>query len=309
MTTVLIRFAELGLKSERVRSRFLKRLADDIEESLFTAGVEHILEIRRSRLFVETDQDEKVSLVLRQVPGVSSFSFVVRSSSRKDLLMGSLSKYGETRIRKGMTYGLKVRRTGNHPYTSQEIAVEGGGAVVSHLKEGAAAVDLKHPDVWIEVEIRDSRAYIFDNRTKGPGGMPASSQGKVLLLLPEHDADIERRSMLSFILMRRRGCKVIPASMEEHSALWSEIIKDTSMGQGKGPFVLKGDDLLSGLIDAAELLKVRGIVIPSGPGKEGEFPVIHSQGAPISQFYPTASMDLTEVDEWLRRLIPPGLKP
>ncbi|MBN1539182.1 MAG: hypothetical protein JW939_03485, partial [Candidatus Thermoplasmatota archaeon] len=125
MTTVLIRFAELGLKSERVRSRFLKRLADDIEENLFTAGVEHILEVRRSRLFVESDHDEKVSLVLRQVPGVSSFSFVVRSSSRKDLLMGSLSKYGETRIKRGMTYGLKVRRTGNHPYTSQEIAVEG----------------------------------------------------------------------------------------------------------------------------------------------------------------------------------------
>ncbi|MBN1539775.1 MAG: hypothetical protein JW939_06490, partial [Candidatus Thermoplasmatota archaeon] len=195
----------------------------------------------------------------------------------------------------------------NHPYTSQEIAVEGGGAVVSHLNEGEVKVDLKHPDVWIEVEIRDSSAYIFDNRTKGPGGMPASSQGKVLLLLPEHTDDIERRSLLSFLLMRRRGCRVIPASMEEDHGSWSEFMRKTSMGEEKGPFILKGDDVMSGLMYAVEHLKVRGIVIPSGPGKEREFPVIHSQGAPISQFYPTASMDMTEVNEWLGKLIPSEL--
>ncbi|MBN1391104.1 MAG: hypothetical protein JXA22_10735 [Candidatus Thermoplasmatota archaeon] len=308
MTTILIRFAELGLKSEKVRSRFLKLLADDIEGSLIEAGVEHILCVQRSRLFVETDQEEMASWVLRQIPGIFSFSLVEKASSRRGELMEALSRYGEKRIRKGMTYGLKVRRSGNHPYTSQEIAVEGGGAVISHLEEGDATVDLVHPDIWIEVEVRESNAYIFDNRTKGSGGMPASSQGRVLLLLPAPDTGSERRSLLSFLLMRRRGCRVIPATREEHYAYWAEFMRTGTMGGHQGPFVLKaGGGLSSALMDAVDRLKVKGVVIPSGPGEEMEYPVVHSRGMPVSQFYPTISMDLPEVEEWLQRFIPSKL--
>ncbi|MGA1820517.1 MAG: THUMP domain-containing protein [Thermoplasmatota archaeon] len=303
MTTVLVRFAELGLKSERVRSRFLQQLADDIEESLIEEGVEHVMDVRRSRIFIQTGAVKEASDVLRQVPGVFSFSLVEEAFSEKGALMEALSRYGAVRIRKGMTYGLKVRRTGSHPYSSQEIAVEGGGAVISHLKEGDASVDLKSPDVWIEVEIRERSAYIFDNRTKGMGGMPASSQGKVLLYLPEHSTGIERRSLLSYTFMRRRGCKVIPAALPDHSGPWTSFLERNRIGGERTPFILHGEGIEASLMDAVSKLRVWGIVLPFGPGVPEGSPVMHADGTAVSQFYPTISMSDAEVEEWLERLL------
>jgi len=304
MTTVLVRFAELGLKSERVRSRFLKQLADDIEESLIEAGIEHLMDVRRSRIFIEAEGTEEISRVLKQVPGVFSFSFVEQASSERGKLMEALSIYGAERIRKGMTYGLKVRRTGNHPYSSQEIAVEGGGAVISHLIEGEATVDLKKPDIWIEVEIREGSAYIFDNRTKGLGGMPASSQGRVLLYLPFYDRKMGKRSFLSYTFMRRRGCKVILAVLPGDAPSWTQFLESTGIGNDRAPFILEGNDLESSLRDAVGKLRVWGLVLPFGPGIAEDLPVLHSDGSAVSQFYPTISMSDTEVDEWLERLAP-----
>ena len=302
MTTILVRFAELGLKSERVRSRFLGMLADDIEEGLVDAGIEHLMDVKRSRIFIETDRSQEAGEVLRNIPGVFSFSIVDVASSDRERLMEALSDFGRSRIGRSMTYGLKVRRSGDHPYTSQEIAVEGGGAVVSHLEEGEARVDLKDPDIWIEVEIRNGRAYIFDNRTKGLGGMPSSSQGKVLLLLPEHEGSIEDRVLLSYALMRRRGCKVIPAAYPEHSRAWADFMVSHPMGKGREPFILRGVDPRRALIDAVSKLRVWGIVIPCGPGEESRYPVLHSDGTPISQFYPTISMEEGEIGEWMESL-------
>ncbi len=309
MPIILVRFAELGLKSEKVRSRFLRQLADDIEENLVKGGVEHLMEVQRGRIFIDTEDVKLASRILKHIPGVFSFSIVSSASSDISGLMQALSDYGRPRIQKAMTYGLKVRRSGDHPYSSQDIAIQGGGAVVSHLQENDATVDLRHPDVWIEVEIRDSVAYIFDNRTKCMGGMPASSQGKVLLYLPSlpgegsERSEMVDRAILSHTLMRRRGCKVIPVMEGDDVESWSGVEGAEQICPSRSPFELRGNDLREGLMDATLKLKVSGVVFPSGPGDEKNYRVLHSEGAPISQFFPTSSMDHDEVKEWLNRLL------
>ena len=44
-------------------------------------------------------------------------------------------------------------------------------------------VDVKHPDVVVMVEIRDTNAYVHGASIKGAGGLPVGSSGKALLLL------------------------------------------------------------------------------------------------------------------------------
>jgi len=308
MASILVRFSELGLKSERVRSRFLNQLADDIQDSLIEAGIEHLMDVHRSRIFIETGNPEQASGVLKHIPGVYSFSLVETTSSQRDELMEALSAFGAGRIKEGMTYGLKVKRSGNHPYSSQEIAVEGGGAVISHLDEGKVKVDLKDPDIWIEVEIRDSNAYIFDSRVKGMGGMPASSQGRTILYMPpfpddEGSVEMVERVELSFTLMRRRGCKVIPVCSREDGEAWARALEDSSLRMKKGPFLLEEGDLAPSLLSAASVLKVRGAIFPVRSESLGPVPVLHSNGHPIAQFYPTASMERDEVRGWLRALL------
>jgi thiamine biosynthesis protein ThiI len=308
MALILVRFSELGLKSERVRSRFLSQLADDIQDSLIEAGIEHIMDVKRSRIFIETGDQRGAQDVLKHIPGVYSFSVVEAASSEKGRLMEALSRFGAERIRDGMTYGLKVRRSGNHPYTSQEIAVEGGGAVISHLDENKVKVDLKNPDIWVEVEIRETKAYIFDSRVKGMGGMPASSQGRTIMFMPGIIRDLDRKEMverveLSFTFMRRRGCKVIPVCRSTDVEGWVNALQSSSVPMKKGPFILDEGELAPSLISAASKLKAWGVIFPQSSERIGDLPVLHSTGAPIAQFYPTASLDQLEVRDWMRRLL------
>ncbi|MGA1821161.1 MAG: THUMP domain-containing protein [Thermoplasmatota archaeon] len=303
----LIRFAELGLKSEKVRRRFVQSLLRDIEDRLAAAGVEHFIERERGRIYVEASNPEGTVEVLRRIPGIQSFSPVDACSSDRKDLMDKLSEVGRERIRSGMSYGLKVRRRGNTPYTSQEIAVEGGGAVVSHLREGENRVDLKNPDIWIEVEIRRDRAYVFTERIPGIGGMPSATQGKAVLYLPPADGDAEddgltARAALSWIFLERRGTRVIPASLSGHEKAWRGRLESTGIKMDQDPFILEEGDLKESLISAASKIGARVVAFPVDFEGISELPVVHDGGFPAAVFYPTAAMDDGEVRIWLARM-------
>ncbi|MBQ7335866.1 MAG: tRNA 4-thiouridine(8) synthase ThiI, partial [Clostridia bacterium] len=62
-----------------------------------------------------------------------------------------------------------------------EIAAEVGGYVLSEMPE--LRVDVKTPEIVVQVEIREFAAYIHAGQFKGAGGMPVGTNGKALLLL------------------------------------------------------------------------------------------------------------------------------
>lgn len=307
MVLYLIRFAELGLKSEKVRRRFIRSFLRDIENRLTSAGVDHIIERERGRIFVDTSKPAETEEVLRRVPGIQSFSPVEECSSGWDSLMEQLSKVGSRAIKPGMSYGLKVRRTGETTYTSQEVAVEGGGAVVSHLKEGENRVDLRNPDIWIEVEVRQDRAYVFTRRIPGIGGMPADTQGKSILYLPPMsdgpgDSKLTARAALSKVLLERRGTRVIPATIEGHQKEWRSRLASSGVMIDQDPFVLEDGDLGEALISAAAKIGAKVVAYPVDLEGISNLPVVHDQGFPAAVLYPTASLDDGEVLIWLKRM-------
>jgi tRNA uracil 4-sulfurtransferase len=291
MTLILVRYAEVGLKSERVRKRFIARLVKDMSNRLARAGLDHLIEEERGRIFVDCSDPEAAANILKRVNGVHSFSFVKECGSSKEEIMGCLSEYGKERIEPGMSYGLKVKRTGSHPYTSRDIAVEGGGAVVSHLPEGLNKVDLRHPDIWIEVEIRENRSYLFTDRIPGPGGMPSGTQGRLLLYLPGGpDAEVRDRARLSLWMMSRRGCTVVPVT--EDPGPW-----EGTPGLER-PFLLKEGSISK----AASALRAQGVAYPYDLldilQKEG-----HPKNVPLAEFYPTAGLTPDEVKNWLLKIL------
>ncbi len=303
MALVMVRFAELGLKSEKVRKRFLYQLADDIEESLIRNGIENLMEVHRSRIFIDLDDTGGAVKVLKQVPGIYSFSFVEPTSSDRRTLMKHLKDYGKERLREGMTYGLKVKRTGRTDYTSQEIAAEGGGAVMSHLPEGSVKVDLGDPDIWFEVEIRDSRAYLFIERIKGMGGMPASSQGNVVLLLPsDATGDMKKladRALLSHTLMRRRGCRVITVVNGPGAPMWQRLLSGHPFDIIGEPEVLHPEKK-EGLSSALEKHDAHGLVLPFSIDHIGKRAILPDR--PVVELHPTVAMCDDEVEDWLNVL-------
>jgi len=83
------------------------------------------------------------------------------------------------KINKDTSFALKLKREGNHDYTSQDVAIILGDEIVKKTK---AKVNLSKPDIKLFIEIRQSNAFFFFEKILGPGGLPFGSQGKYCLL-------------------------------------------------------------------------------------------------------------------------------
>jgi thiamine biosynthesis protein ThiI len=82
-----------------------------------------------------------------------------------------------------------------------EIAREVGGYVLSTVR--GIKVDVKNPEIVVQVEIREHNAFIHAGQFKGAGGMPVGSNGKGMLLL---SGGID--SPVAGYMMAKRGVKI-----------------------------------------------------------------------------------------------------
>lgn len=168
---------EIATKAKRTRSRFQRRLVENLEDALASAGVEATVEQEWSRIFVE-GEDERVLDVLPHVFGLSSFSPIeVETEPRLEAIVEAGRDRFHERV-KGRSFAVRARRSGDHPFRSMDVQRELGTA----LNPGAR-VDLDDPDVEVRVEVREDRAYLFSERRDGPGGLPAGVQGRAVALL------------------------------------------------------------------------------------------------------------------------------
>lgn len=173
----LIRYGELALKSRQVRRRFLSHLEENLRSSLARKGIFYKLTIGWSRAFLESE-DPRAELVLSRCFGLSSFSKAekaVFSSMEEIVEEGERAFFSAVASRR---FAVRVRRHGSHPFSSQDIEKELG----ARLLPLSAGVDLDNPEVTCYIEIRDTEAWFFTDKTKGPGGLPVGSGERVLLL-------------------------------------------------------------------------------------------------------------------------------
>jgi thiamine biosynthesis protein ThiI len=217
MPTLLIRYGELGLKSESVRRRFEQALVQDIRRKHMLAEVPCITSSLRGRLFVDSGDWRRSCEILSRTFGVVSFSPVTKATSELSGLKEAVRGFSESLFFEGAAFAVRTRRTGNHPYTSQELAGELGAFILESFKDLGLKVNLDEPDSEVFVEVREKEAYLYSSVVRGPGGMPKGTQGKVLSIV-----ESERGVASSWLLMKR-GCNVIVASEED--ALPSPLAK------------------------------------------------------------------------------------
>ena len=148
----LIRYAEIGREPHPQKSKLEKDILEEIRTLL--PGVK--IGQETGRIFIETEKD--VTKTLKTIHGISSFS-----PCRKcllDKLDEEFLDFSKNIIKGKKSFGVKVKRVGSHPFTSQEKAAQ-LGALILDLYPGLK-VDLKTPDEMLLVEIREDSCYLFN---------------------------------------------------------------------------------------------------------------------------------------------------
>ncbi|MGA7075467.1 MAG: tRNA uracil 4-sulfurtransferase ThiI [Halobacteriota archaeon] len=200
--STLVRYGEIGIKSDRVRSRYEHTLVNNIEKALSFCEIPYDAVVRDfGRIFVHTQEAAAAPTVAR-VFGVVSVSPVQTSAATLDAMKDAALRIISPLLTGGKSFGIRARRTGTHDYSSKDIGVIVGGAIE---KATGAPVRLTKPDVPLFIEVRAERAYIYTEVVHGVGGLPLGTQGKVIALI---SGGID--SPVAAWLMMKRGCTIVP---------------------------------------------------------------------------------------------------
>ena len=283
MGSILVRYAEMGLKSRSVRKRFESILVDNLMSSLANAGLEGLITTEYGRIFVEVEDPVRASRALSRVFGVSSVSSVIRCPGEMEEMKRKIADFSKPLLKEGQSFAVRARRTGDHPFTSMDLGRELGSAVFLANEEKGVKVDLTDPDVEVFAEVRERRAYLFSAYIPGPGGLPLGSQGKVVVLLEQ-----ERDALAAWLIMKR-GCRAIALGQEDSAAAkllraWDPTLK------------------VSSAMDLAEALKRHKALAAVFGYTLEDFEKIKEVNLPVPAFFPLVGMDYKEIEERLERI-------
>ena len=202
---------EIWLKSIKVKIRMLKILISNIKISLARSGIPfHKFQLTKDSariiFFFNNKEISNAIKALKKVFGIYSFNPALRTSNRIKNIVEKLILVGEKILQKGDTFALRVKRSGKHEYTSQDIAVKGGQAIIDNFKNLNLKVNLSNPMKKIYVEVRSAFSYIYTEIIKTEwGGLPIERNKKILV------PNIGRVSdLLAGFLLMRRGCEIYP---------------------------------------------------------------------------------------------------
>ncbi len=203
MDTILVRYCEIGLKSDPVRRRFEHRLEQNMINMLTADSVEAIVKRGNARFYVETENRDGAVASLRKVFGIASLSVAEVTSPRLEDICEVATELSANAIADNTTFAVRSRHDdGNQSYTSMDINRAVGQAILDKNSGREISVNLNDPDTTIYIEVRCNKAYIFSDYIRCHGGLPLGSQGTVVAEV--HD----ERGVVSAWLMMKRGCRV-----------------------------------------------------------------------------------------------------
>jgi tRNA uracil 4-sulfurtransferase len=178
----LIKIGELTLKKGN-RAYFEKRLAANIRKKLSPCRAKVIIKNGRFYLTDTDASEEHIFRVLSSSFGIIGFTRAIVTKKKIEAVIAAavkaaLEAYADKPF---TTFKIEARRADKQfPLSSYEIACRAGDAVRTALP--GIKVDVKKPHLSIGIELRES-AYIYGAMHPGPGGLPAGSAGRGILLL------------------------------------------------------------------------------------------------------------------------------
>ncbi len=202
---IIVRYGEIALKGKETRKRFENTLISNIKNALGKNLSNKIIK-EWGRIYVYTTQIDQCLNVLQRIFGITSISPALQTLSNMDSMSILAVNISKEELNKKKNFAIRATRTGEHEFTSQDVAIKIGDEIVKATKAG---VNLSNPDFELFIEVRNENAYLFTKKICGTGGMPLGTQGKILALI-----DVPESILAAWYLMRR-GCKTIFVTTKE----------------------------------------------------------------------------------------------
>ena len=201
----IVRCGEVALKGQN-KPYFEKMLVDRIKRLLHKyEGVE--VRRREGLIFVYADKaigKDEIIHEIGKVFGVASISPAKTCEPTMEAVFEAAVEYMMQLIEeKGIkTFKVEAKRADkSFPVTSPEIARRVGAAVLKGCK--VLKVDVHDPDVVLFVDMRSDKAYLYQQKIKGFGGLPLGTNGKGMVLL---SGGID--SPVAAFMMAKRGMAI-----------------------------------------------------------------------------------------------------
>lgn len=177
---------EISIKSKSVRKRQTMLLEQNLKTILLRLDPEITVKNNYDHLQVRVESDnpklrQQMIEHLECIPGIVQF-MEMQSGTYDSLhdIFEQVKAVFASRL-EGKSFCVRVKRTGEHPFSSLEAERYIGGGLNQHIP--SARVQLKNPQEVVRIEIKRDQLIIVSQVFDGMGGFPLPSQTDVLSLI------------------------------------------------------------------------------------------------------------------------------
>ena len=175
---IMIKYGELSTKKGNINF-FIKTLKTNIENTL--KDIECSITYDKNRMFIESNEQTKILDKLSTVFGIHEIDIVNKIEKQNiDELKENLIK--DLQEKEFNTFKVITKRSDKtYPLTSTELSRNIGTHILRNIDN--KKVDVKDPELKVNVELRSNAIYYYFEKIKGLGGYPVGTLGKGLLML------------------------------------------------------------------------------------------------------------------------------
>ena len=179
-------FPEITIKSRPVRKRFIQRLQSNLQ--IILQRIEPKIKVRGlwDRVDIDCPPEadaayEQIVMALGDTPGIAHVIEVQEYALEDfDQVLDIVKRVWSQRL-EGKRFVVRVKRSGQHDYTSNDMERYLGGGLLQQTD--ALNVDLHTPEVTVNLEVKGDRVFVVERRIDGLGGYPQGSQEAVVSLI------------------------------------------------------------------------------------------------------------------------------
>ena len=176
---ILIKYGELSTKKDNINF-FISKLKDNILYALKDLNVS--VDYDLGRMFIHTeDKYDEVIAKLQKVFGIHEMNicYKIDSIDFDEVANNVLELLRKENFK---TFKIETKRSNKKlPGTSIDLSRKMGGVILKNIEN--IQVDVKNPELLVNIEYRLNNTLIYFERVKGVGGYPVGTLGKGLLML------------------------------------------------------------------------------------------------------------------------------